>query len=103
MLTKFKEFKNLVEKQIGCHIKCLRIDRGEEDILETFQAFCKNREILHQLTMPQMPQQNVVFERKNRTILNMVRCMFNEKNVPKEFWGDSISWVCYLFNSFPSR
>ncbi|CAL9121054.1 unnamed protein product, partial [Musa textilis] len=28
VFNKFKEFKELVERQSGCRIKCLRTDRG---------------------------------------------------------------------------
>ena len=80
VLSKFKEFKNLVEKQSECKLKSLRTDRGGEYVSHAFDEYCKENGIAHQLTMPQTPQQNGVSERKKRTIMNMVRCMLKEKN-----------------------
>ena len=103
VFSKFKEFKSFVEKQSGCLLKCLRTDRGGEYMSQEFENFCREHGIQHQLTMPQTPQQNGVSERKNRTILNMVRCMLKEKNIPKEFWGDAVACSVYLLNRFPTK
>ena len=50
MLSKFKEYKNLVEKQSECKIKCLRIDREEKYISHDFDVYCKENGIVYQLT-----------------------------------------------------
>jgi transposase InsO family protein len=52
LLSKFKEFKNLVEKQSECKLKCLRTDKGGEYISHDFDDYCKENGIVHQLTMP---------------------------------------------------
>ena len=44
-----------------------------------------NAGIVHQLTAPYNPQQNGVVERKNRTILEMTKCLLHEKALPKKF------------------
>jgi len=41
VLSKFKEFNNLVEKQNECNLNCLRIDRGGEYISYDFDVYCK--------------------------------------------------------------
>ena len=97
MVSKFKEFKNLVEKQSECKLKCLRTNRGGEYISHDFDDY------VHQLIMPQTPQQNEVSERKNRTIMNMVRCMLKEKNLSKRVWGDPVVCVVYLLNMFTTK
>jgi len=102
VLGKFKEFKNLVEKQSKCKVKCLRTYREGEYISRDFDDYCKENGIVHQLTMPQTPQQNTVSKRKNRTIMNMVR-MLKEKNCPKEFLGDAVVCVVYLLNRFTTK
>jgi hypothetical protein len=53
--------------------------------------------------MPQTSQQNGVSEGKNRTIVNVVRCMLKEKNYPKEFWGDAVVCAVYLLNRFTTK
>ena len=50
---------------------------------------------------PYTPQQNGVSERKNRTIMEMVRCMMDEKGLPKSFWLEATSIVVFLLNKLP--
>ncbi|KAK0589362.1 hypothetical protein LWI29_013222 [Acer saccharum] len=86
----FKEFKTLVEKQSGYYIKTLRSDQGGEYTAGAFQEFLKQQGIRHQFTPAYTPQLNGVAERKNRTILNMVRSMLKDKNMPKSFWAEAV-------------
>ena len=70
---KFKEFKNEVENQCGKKIKALRSGRGGEYLSHEFSNHLKSCGIVPQLTPPGTPQRNGVFERRNRTLLDMVR------------------------------
>ena len=40
-----------------------------------------------QYTMPGTPQQNGVAERRNRTLMEMVRSMMSYSSVPISLWG----------------
>jgi len=82
-------FKVLVEKEYGCLIKCMRSDRGEEYTSIEFNDFCSSNGIRRQLTTAYTPQQNGVSERKNRTLMNMVRSMLAARDVPKVFWPEA--------------
>ncbi|GJW59501.1 retrotransposon protein, putative, ty1-copia subclass [Tanacetum coccineum] len=73
----FKVFKNEVENQLGKTIKALRSDRGGEYISQEFKDYLKACGIVQQLTPPYTPQHNGVSERRNRTLLDMVRSMMN--------------------------
>lgn len=79
----FKRFKAEVENESGGKIGCLRTARGGEYISNEFEKFCSLHGIKKQLTASYTPQQNGVSERKNRTILNMVRSILSDKEVPK--------------------
>ncbi|KAL0553618.1 hypothetical protein IC582_007518 [Cucumis melo] len=72
----FKRFKALVEKESGYYIKVLKLDRGGEFTSNEFETFYAENEICRPMTVPFTPQQNGVVEKKNRTILNMVRSMW---------------------------
>lgn len=98
----FKTFKAFVEKQTGLVIKCLRTDRGGEYNSNEFKEFCREHGIKRQLTKAFTPQQNGVAERKNRTIMNMVRAALLEKEVPKAFWPDAVQWVNHVLNRSPT-
>ena len=98
----FKQFKNYVEKEVGGLIKCLRSDRGGEFTSFEFNEFWMEHGIKRQLTAAYTPQQNGVAERKNRMIMNLVRCLLMEKLVPKEFWPEAVNWAVYLMNRSPT-
>ena len=66
---KFKEFRVEVENQLGKHIKVIRSDQGGEYLLRDFKNYLTEHGIISQLTAPGTPQQNVVAERRNRTLL----------------------------------
>ncbi|GKE66225.1 retrotransposon protein, putative, ty1-copia subclass, partial [Tanacetum coccineum] len=67
----FKVFKNEVENQLGKTIMDLRSDRGGEYISQEFKDYLKACRIVQQLTPPYIPQQNRVYGRRNRTLLDM--------------------------------
>nr|GEU73622.1 retrovirus-related Pol polyprotein from transposon TNT 1-94 [Tanacetum cinerariifolium] len=99
----FNTFKAMVEKKKGLKIKSKRSDRGGEFLSKEFNKFCEDNGIRRFLTAPYSPQQNGVVERKNRTILNMVRSMLKTKKMPKEFWAEAVYCAVYLLNPCPSK
>lgn len=98
----FKSFKASVKKEISLPIKDLRTDRGGEFNSFEFGEFCKAGGINRQLTIACMPQQNGVAERKNQTIMNAVRSMFRERQVPKIFWSEAVKWSVHVQNRSPT-
>ncbi|MCI02950.1 retrovirus-related pol polyprotein from transposon tnt 1-94 [Trifolium medium] len=101
-LATFQKFKALVENETKLRIQCLRTDRGGEYTSTAFNEFCDIHGIRRQLTAVYSPQQNGVSERKNRTIMNMVRCMLKDKNVPKSFWHVAVNWSIHILNRCPT-
>ncbi|KAF7124908.1 hypothetical protein RHSIM_Rhsim12G0120600 [Rhododendron simsii] len=98
VFEKFKEFKALVEKGSGYHIKTLRSDQRGEYTGDQFEEFLRQQGIRHQCTPAYTPQLNGVAERKNRTILNMARSMLKDKDMPKRFWAEVVQCAVYLLN-----
>jgi transposase InsO family protein len=70
-----KDFKALVETQSGKKIKVLQIDNGGEYVNHEIHNLCHEAGIQLQHTVPYTPQQNEVFERKNRYLKDMAYCM----------------------------
>ncbi|KAL0445606.1 UNVERIFIED_CONTAM: Copia protein [Sesamum latifolium] len=79
---RFKEYKFKVENQTGRRIKALRSDRGREYLSGEFIDYLKKNGILSQWTPPGTPQLNGVAERRNRTLLDMVRSMMSFTKLP---------------------
>lgn len=80
----------------------MRTDRGGEFTSNEFGEFCKPNGITRQLTTAYTPQQNGVVERKNRIVMNLVRCMLTEKQVPKAFWQEVVRWCVHVLNKCPT-
>ena len=100
---KFKEFKNEVQNQLGKSIKALRSDRGGEYLSQEFDDYLKECGIVSQLTPPATPQWNGVSERRNRTLLDMVRSMMSQVDLPISFWGHALETAAFTLNRVPSK
>ncbi|KAG8489513.1 hypothetical protein CXB51_017534 [Gossypium anomalum] len=98
MLTFIDDFSRKTGKQI----KYLRTDNGLEFCSDEFNRLCKSEGIVRHLTVRHTPQQNGVAERMNRTIMEKVRCMLSNANLPKSFWAEAASTACFLINRSPS-
>jgi hypothetical protein len=100
---KFKEFQSEVENQCGKKIKTLRSDRGGEYLSHEFSSHLKGCGIVPQRTPPGTPQRNGVSERHNRTLLDMVRSMMSQSDLPLTFWGYALETAAFTLNRVPSK
>ena len=100
---KFKEFKNEVQNQLGKNIKILRSDRGGEYLSQEFDNHLKECGIVSQLTPPGIPQWNGMSERRNRTLLDMVRSMMSQMDLPILFWGYALETTVFILNRILSK
>jgi len=74
-LNAFKQVKSLFETLIGKKIKFLQSDNGQEYLSKEFEQFLKENGIQRRLSVPYNPEQNGTAERKNRTLLDVARCL----------------------------
>ncbi|GJU11291.1 retrotransposon protein, putative, ty1-copia subclass [Tanacetum coccineum] len=56
-----------------------------------------------QLTPPRTPQLNGVTERRNRTLLDMVRSMMSQATLPISFWGYALETAAHILNLVPTK
>lgn len=74
-LMNFVKFRSLVENQGNTIMKTLKSDNGKEFTTSEFEKLLSQLGITHQLTATYSPQQNGISERKNRTLMEMARCL----------------------------
>ena len=98
VLTKFQHFVRLVENSTGQSIKSLRTDNGGEYISTDFHNFCLEKGISRELTPPYTPQRNGVAERRNRSLLDITRCLLLEKSLPGHLWGEAVKAAGDILN-----
>ena len=65
--------------------------------------FCEETGIEYQLSTPYTAQQNRVSKRKNKIIMEMVRCLLHEKGLPKRFWAKVANIIVFLLNRLPTK
>ncbi|CAL8095191.1 unnamed protein product [Prunus armeniaca] len=101
-LNSFKHFKVAAENEIEKTIKVFQTNCGGEYNSKAFENLCAIHGVHRQLTTAYTPQQNGVVERKNCTILNMVRSMQTKSSIPKSFWPEAVNWSIHILNRSPT-
>ena len=84
--------KNHTEKKI----KTFRSDNGREFTSNEFKELCKDSGIKRELSTPYNPQQNGIVERKNRTIMEPVRVMIHDQDLPMHLWEEAPKTTVYV-------
>jgi Reverse transcriptase (RNA-dependent DNA polymerase)/gag-polypeptide of LTR copia-type len=99
-----QEILNFMEKcktQFGAYPKVFRSDRGGEYIDSELQKYLSSKGVIFQCTVANSPQQNGISERKNRTLVEAVRTLLLEKNLPHYLWGEALHHATFTFNNLP--
>ena len=94
----FENFTKRVQNEKGFCISFIRSDHGTEFENDFFKIFCNKNGISHTFSSLRTPQQNGIVERKNRTLVEMVRTMLHEYNLPLYFWAKAVNTYCYISN-----
>ncbi|GKA82484.1 retrotransposon protein, putative, ty1-copia subclass [Tanacetum coccineum] len=74
------------------HYGYVYLMKHKHEVFETFK-----------LTSPYTPQHNRVSERRNQTLLNMVRSMMNLTTLSKSFWGYTLKSAARILNMVPTK
>ena len=99
----FLDWKTQAENFSGHQLKVLRTDNGGEYTSKEFENYLKSEGVRHELTVPKTPEQNGVAERLNRTLVEAVRSMLIDANLPHKFWAEGLSTAVYLKNRSPAK
>jgi transposase InsO family protein len=97
----FDHFQSLALRLNNEHPNCLKAIHGDnmsEFKNASFDQFYLEHGVDQQFSTPHVPQQNEVVERKNHTLVEMVRTMLDEHMTPRRFWANAINTACYISN-----
>lgn len=100
---KLKNFIEFVRNKFGRKPNIIRSDRGGEYTGSEIRQYLEKNGIQVQFTTPHTPQQNGVAERKNRTLMEMARCLLIDANLPNTFWGEAVATANYIQNRVLTR
>jgi transposase InsO family protein len=98
VFDKFRQYKDLMEKQHERPIKCIRSDNGGEYLDAHFQDYLTNHGIMHEFSVPRRQAQNGVAERMGRTLMEMARTVLFQAKMAKTWWAEAIQTAAYLRN-----
>ena len=81
-------------------VKALQLDNEfkSKELLD----YLDNKGIKTRFSSPYTPEQNGAAEIINRVLLNKVRALLINSNLPKFLWGEAILTACYLYNRTPN-
>jgi len=68
----------------------LRTENKREYLSKAFKDFLKNEGIVNQLSVEYTPQQIGVAKRKNRTLVEMTKCIMLQDSFPQSLWTEIV-------------
>nr|GEW10822.1 hypothetical protein [Tanacetum cinerariifolium] len=74
-----------------------------EYMSQEFLDHLKDHGIIAHRTPPYTPQHNGVLERRNRTLLDMVRSIISQTTLPKSFWDYALETTTRILNMVPTQ
>ena len=102
-LTCFQQVFKTILRDTGRTISTLRTDRGGEFCSAAFSKYLSENNIRRELTTSYTPEQNVVVERENQTIMEGVRNSLYYSQLPMSFWAEVVVYIVYTLNRTCSR
>jgi transposase InsO family protein len=93
-----KVFISWAELETGQKVKVLCSDRGGEYLAGHLQQYLQEHGIKHEVTTADMPQHNGMAECLNRTLLDKVRAMLADVDLPKPYWLEALNYTTLLHN-----
>lgn len=103
VFEKLEEYIEMTTTMFNRRVKLLRWDRGGEYTGKQIAAHLKSKGIRVQYTAPFTPEQNGIAGRKNRTLVEMARCMLIDGKCEKQFWGEAVAMANYMQNRMPTK
>lgn len=100
---KIREFIELMKTQTGLKPKIFHSDRGGEYVNKDLKNYLKSEGIKMKFTPGYTPQLNGIAERKNRTLIEIARCLLIDAKLSKNFWGEAVNTANYIQNRLITR
>ena len=100
----FPIFHNMLKNQSDTKVLGIRLDNRREYFNQYLTPYLQRKKgIIHYSSYNNTPQQNGIVERKNRHLLEIIRALILQMNVPKSFWGEVVLTATFLINRLASQ
>jgi len=98
-----KAFISQAELETEQKVKVLHSDGGGKYMAGHIQQYLQEHRIKHKVTIADTPQHNGVAECLNCTLLDKVRTMLADADLPKSYWLEVLNYATLLHNISPSH
>ncbi|XP_071695713.1 uncharacterized protein [Rutidosis leptorrhynchoides] len=102
LFDKFVQFRTYIKTQFKYEIKAFQCDNGGEFNNKQIHQLFQSNGIHIRFSCPHTSQQNGKSERMIRTIINLIRTLLFQANLPPTFWVEALHMTTYLLNLLPS-
>nr|GFA04721.1 hypothetical protein [Tanacetum cinerariifolium] len=91
--------KFITQIQVGLNktVRYVRTDNGTEFVNHTMTEYYERIEIFHQKTVPRTPQQNGVFKRQNRTLVEAAQTMLIFSKALMFLWAEAVATAAFCY------
>ena len=96
--SKDEEFTAFKAYQAWAKRKCKRTDWGGEFLSNEQRQYLKEDKIKHQMSMPDLPQQNGQAERFQQTIINGAEAIQHHAGLSNGFWIHAVKVKVRTYN-----
>jgi hypothetical protein len=93
-----QKFLKRAQNKFDAKVKRIRSDNGTEFKNTKVEDYLDKEDMKHEFLAPYTPQQNGVSERKNITLIEMVRTMLDEYKTFDRFWAKAVNTACHATN-----
>jgi transposase InsO family protein len=93
-----QRFLRRAQNEFELKVKKIRSDNGFKFKNLQVEEYLEGEGVKHEFFAPYTPHQNGVVERKNRTLIDMVRMMLGEFKTPERFWSEAVNTACHAMN-----
>nr|GEW94510.1 hypothetical protein [Tanacetum cinerariifolium] len=93
-----RNFINEIENLKDLKVKIIRCDNGGEFRNKEMNDFCSRKGIKREFSNARTPQQNMVAERRNRTLIDAAKTMLAYAKLHVTFWAEAVNTACYVQN-----
>ncbi|GJR89145.1 retrovirus-related pol polyprotein from transposon TNT 1-94 [Tanacetum coccineum] len=92
------KFLKQIEVGLNKTVRNIRTDNGTEFVNKDLTDYYERIGIFHQKTVLRTPQQNGIFKRQNRTLVEAARTMLIFSKAPMFLWAEVMATACYTQN-----
>jgi transposase InsO family protein len=93
-----KKFLRRAQNDFDAKVKKIKSDNSTEFKNTQVDNFLDEDGVNHEFLAPYTPQQNGVAERKNQTLIEMVRTILDEYKTSDWFWAEAVNTTCHATN-----